>query len=196
MSTQPQLWLLVGGNGAGKSTFHRLVLERLGLPFVNADRLARLAYPDAPEANSYAAARLAEQQRDSLMLQGLSFRYETVYSHPSKIDVVARARSLGYRVIMVVIHLQHSQLNLARVQQRVRERGHTVPDDKVISRIPRTLDHVRRTVPLLDELRVFDNSSAEDPFVPVFSLRDGVLERHQEPLPTWAAALLGGPSLE
>lgn len=27
-----QLWLLVGGNGAGKSTFYRLVLEPLGLP--------------------------------------------------------------------------------------------------------------------------------------------------------------------
>ena len=33
-----QLWLLVGGNGAGKSTFYRLILEPLGLPFVNADR--------------------------------------------------------------------------------------------------------------------------------------------------------------
>jgi dephospho-CoA kinase len=37
-----QLWLLVGGKGAGKSTFYRLVLEPLGFPFVNADRLARL----------------------------------------------------------------------------------------------------------------------------------------------------------
>ena len=44
-----QLWLLVGGNGAGKSTFYRLVLEPLGLPFVNADRLAKLVYPAAAE---------------------------------------------------------------------------------------------------------------------------------------------------
>jgi predicted ABC-type ATPase len=190
LSAQPQLWLLVGGNGAGKTTFHRLVLEPLGLPFVNADRLARLVYPDAPEANSYAAAQLAEQQRDNLLLQGLSFCYETVYSHPSKIDVVARAKGLGYRVIMVLIHLQHNQLNLARVQQRVRERGHTVPEEKVISRIPRTLEHVHRTIPLLDELRVFDNSFAEDPLIPVLSLRDGVLTLHRDPLPAWAAELV------
>ena len=31
----------------------------LGLPFVNADQLARIAYPDAPEAHSYEAAQLA-----------------------------------------------------------------------------------------------------------------------------------------
>ena len=39
MSTRPapysQLWLLVGGNGAGKNTFHRLFLAPYGLPFVN-----------------------------------------------------------------------------------------------------------------------------------------------------------------
>ena len=91
-----QLWLLVGGNGAGKSTFYHLALEPLGLPFVNADRLARLVYPEAPEAHSYAAAQLAEQQRNSLLLSGASFCFETVYSHPSKIDFAARAKALGY----------------------------------------------------------------------------------------------------
>jgi len=59
-----QLWLLVGGNGAG--TFHRLFLEPLGLPFVNADNLAKLIAPDTPEAHGLEAALLAEQQRESL----------------------------------------------------------------------------------------------------------------------------------
>lgn len=62
MTNAKQLWLLVGGNGAGKSTFYRLYLEPLGLPFVNADILARIVYPEAPEAHSYEAAKLAERQ--------------------------------------------------------------------------------------------------------------------------------------
>ena len=89
----------------------------------------------------------------------------------------------------MLIHLQQPELNLARVSQRVHERGHHVPEHKVISRIPRTLAHVRRTIPLVDELRVFDNSSAASPFQPVFSLCDGVLEQHVDPLPAWAASL-------
>ena len=44
--------MLVGGNGAGKSTFYRLALEPLGLPFVNADVLAGVVFPDDPEAHS------------------------------------------------------------------------------------------------------------------------------------------------
>ena len=191
MNRQPQLWLLVGGKGAGKSTFHRVALEGLGLPFVNADRLAQLAYPEAPEANSYAAARLAERQREELLLQGISFCYETVYSHAAKIDAIARAKALGYRIIMVLIHLPEPELNLARLSQRVSERGHHVPDDKVIARIPRMLENVRRSIPLLDELHVFDNSSSETPFLPICSLRDGMVTQHVDPLPGWTAKLLG-----
>jgi predicted ABC-type ATPase len=61
LSERPQLWMRVGGNGAGKSTFYRLALESLGLPVVNADPLARILFPDAPEAPSYEAAQQAER---------------------------------------------------------------------------------------------------------------------------------------
>ena len=145
-----QLWLLVGGNGAGKSTFYRLVLEPLGLPFVNADRLARHVYPEAPKAHSYEAALLAEQQRNTLLLNGASFCFETVYSHPAKIDFVARAKALGYAVIMEVIHLERPELNAARVAQRVREGGHDIPTEKLLQPIPRMLAHVQASIPLCD----------------------------------------------
>lgn len=185
-----QLWLLVGGNGAGKSTFYRLVLEPLGLPFVNADRIAKLVYPDAAEEHSYEAAMLAEQQRNSLLLSGASFCFETVFSHPSKIDFTARAKALGYTVIMVLIHLEQAELNAARVAQRVREGGHDVPTEKLLKRIPRLLDQVKTAIPLCDEVRVLDNSSAEDPFRPVMTITLGKAELHQHPLPAWAKQLL------
>ena len=190
MNSKKQLWILVGGNGAGKSTFYNNFLEPLGLPFVNADILARMVYPDAPEAHSYDAAKLAEQMRRELLLSETSFCFETVYSHPSKIDFVAHAKALGYEVIMVVVHLLSAQLNQARVAERVSEGGHSVPDDKVSSRIPRTLQHVKTSIPLCDRVRVYDNSFEDNPFKPVLSVMDGALERHINPLPDWAEALL------
>ncbi|MCT0226006.1 AAA family ATPase [Synechococcus sp. CS-1328] len=184
--------MLVGGNGAGKSTFYRLYLQPLGVPFVNADVLASVAYPDAPEAHSYEAAKLAEDQRNNLLLRGLSFCFETVYSHHSKIDFVGHAKALGYQVIMVMIHLQSPSLNQARISERVSEGGHDVPADKVVSRIPRMLNHVRTSLPLCDVARVYDNSSADQPFRPVFTVTHGRIERHWDPLPDWAEALLTG----
>ena len=81
-----QPWILVGGNGAGKSTFYELTLKPLGSPFINADLIARELYPENPEANSYNPARVAEQIRREQILAGNTFCFETVFSRPSRID--------------------------------------------------------------------------------------------------------------
>jgi predicted ABC-type ATPase len=130
MNPHKQLWILAGGNGAGKSTFYRTQLAPLGLPFVNADLLAKELYPEAPEAHSYEAARLAAELRGRLLQEGRCFCFETVFSHPSKIDFVAEAKVLGYEVILVFIHLDSVALNQARIAQRVEEGGISYPATK------------------------------------------------------------------
>lgn len=190
MSLKKQLWMLVGGNGAGKSTFYELFLKDLGLPFVNADNLAKIAYPEDPEGRSRDAAMLAEGMRKNLLLSGQSLCFETVYSHPSKIDFVAEAKALGYYVVMVLIHLNDTNLNQARVAERVSEGGHSVPDEKIVARVPRMLSHVRMSIPLCDLLRIYDNSSQDDPYQRVFTIEQGKITKHLDPLPDWAEQLL------
>ena len=185
-----QLWILVGGNGAGKSTFYRLVLKPLGIPFINADQIAREIYPGDPEGNSYNAAKVAEQIRMEQVQAGNTFCFETVFSHPSKIDFLAHARALGYQIILVLIHLEQTGLNIARISQRVSEGGHYVPNEKVEQRIPRTLAHVKKAIPLCDQVRILDNSSTDSPFVPVVSIIEGRTTHHLDPLPEWARCLV------
>ena len=129
---------------------------------MNADRLAKLVYPAAAEEHSYEAA---------LLVSGASFCFETVFSHQSKIDFTARAKALGYTVIMVLIHLEQAELNAARVAQTM-------------------LNQVKTAIPLCDEVRVLDNSSAENPFRPLMTIKPGQVECHQHPLPAWATQLL------
>ncbi len=190
MSNGKQLWLLAGGNGAGKSTFYQQFLASTGLPFINADILAKELDAEQPEAVSYKAAKLAERLRLNLLRTGASFCFETVFSHPSKIDFLASAKSAGYEIILVYIHLQNDQLNLARVAQRVAEGGHSVPSEKIISRIPRTLQHVSDALALVDIARFYDNSSHEAPFAPVASVNRGELKIEKQPLADWAKKIL------
>lgn len=181
-----QLWMLVGGNGAGKSTFYQHALQPLGMPFINADLIAKELFPDDPEGRSYEAARIAENMRFECLQDGHSFCFETVFSHTSKVDFMAHAKALGYEVIMVVIHVESTELNLARISQRVEAGGHHVPPEKVISRIPRTLENVQLAIPLCDQVMVFDNSRIDTPFQPVLTIKRGVREAHLRPLPPWA----------
>ncbi len=185
-----QLWLLVGGNGAGKSTFFELFLKPRTLAFVNADRIARTLSPKGGEDVSYDAAVVAERMRQDLLDQERSFCFETVYSHPSKIDFTAQAKARGYEVILVFIHLDDPSLNLARISQRVSEGGHDVPPKKVRDRLSRTMHNVVQAMPLADEVHLIDNSSWEQPFRRVAVVRHGEVELLMAPTPTWATKLL------
>ncbi len=145
---------------------------------------------EQPEVVSYRAAKLVETLRFNLLQSGISFCFETVFSHPSKIDFLAKAKSLGYDIALVYIHLQSDELNQARVSQRVAEGGHDVPPDKIISRIPRTRQYVSDALPLLDRAQFYDNSSQSEPFISVAAVNNGELHVQQEPLPEWARVML------
>lgn len=196
MNAEKQLWVLAGGNGAGKSTFYRTQLAPRNMPFVNADIVAKLLYPHAPEARSYDAAILAEQIRLQLLQEGRSFCFETVFSHPSKIDFIAQAKTLGYEIILVFIHLNDVALNQARIAQRVSEGGHSVPDEKVMSRIPRVLNLIKQTLPLCDRVYILNNSSINDPFQQVAAIRGKQVNLHQHTIPDWARELLADYLME
>jgi predicted ABC-type ATPase len=138
---------------------------------------------DDPESNSYEAAAAATQLREQLVQEGRNFCFETVFSHTSKIDFLAMAKARGYQIILVYIHLESSELNLARVAQRVGEGGHNVPDEKVLSRIPRTMSNVKAALPLCDRCRFYDNSQADNPMVFVGEYQDGQFSYADEPIP-------------
>lgn len=190
MTTQPELWLLVGGNGSGKSTFYERFLARRNIPLVNADNIARSLWPDAPEKHSYEAALIAERERFRLLDDRQSFCFETVFSHPSKIDFVGAAKAAGFRIRMFCFHLELPDLNKARVASRVKAGGHKVPDRKIESRIPRTLANLRECLGLVDEMHLVDNSSAEQPYLRVATLVDGEWQTHRPELPDWAIRLI------
>lgn len=190
MATPRQLWVLAGGNGAGKTTFYNLYIAKYGIKFVNADSIAKDIDPENTEGFSYHAATLAAKIREDLISQGVSFCFETVFSHESKIDFIAQAKANGYKIILVYIHLFDSSLNEARVKQRVSEGGHDVTTEKIHSRIPRTMKNIKTALSIVDEARILDNSSKDDPFCQIIVMKAGKYEAKVDPLPEWARDLL------
>ncbi|MFD4293298.1 zeta toxin family protein [Rhodococcus sp. NPDC058505] len=157
-----RLDLVVGPNGAGKSTFveQRLAPLLPGSVFVNADVIAKQRWPDSPEEHSYEAARIAATIRDTLIDQGESFIAETVFSHPSKLDLIDRAHRGGYVLALHVV-LVPVDLSVARVAERVIEGGHRVPEDKIRERFARLWPLVADAIGRADHATVYDNSAPD-----------------------------------
>lgn len=157
-----RLDLIVGPNGAGKSTFVEARLAPLlpGSVFVNADVIAKQRWPDSPEEHSYEAARIAATLRDALIAAGESFIAETVFSHPSKLDLVEHARRAGYVVVLHVV-LVPVEVSVARVAERVVEGGHRVPEQKIRERFERVWPLVAAAVDRVDHATVYDNTAPD-----------------------------------
>lgn len=195
--TEPVLVFLAGPNGAGKSTFFRDYLQPLGLPFLNADEIARRLRETVLPAETKDIERIAfeitEKQRASLLSGRLSFCTETVFSDPqgAKLDFLTQARAAGYTTFLVFIGISDSDLSIARVMQRVEAGGHDVPDDKLRGRFPRTLANLREAIPIVNEAFLFDNSSDLDPFRIVVVYSAGQVVRRVDPLPAWTQGLPG-----
>lgn len=159
-----RLDLVVGSNGAGKSTFIELTLAPLlpGSLVVNADEIAKHRWPDVPAKHSYEAARIAAQTRAQLIALGESFIAETVFSHPSKLELIDAAPAARYSVILHAV-LIPEDLAVQRVRHRVASGGHDVPEDKIRGRYRRLWDLVAVAAQRVDAATFYDNSAARGP---------------------------------
>lgn len=189
MSSSPDLYLLAGPNGAGKTTFYERVLAATGLDFINADQIGAFRWPGDEVARAYDAAAEAAAVRERYIAGRRSFITESVFSHPSKVDLVTRALEAGYRVHLRVL-LVPEGLAVARVAQRVVEGGHDVPEDKIRQRHQRLWIYVAQAMERAYETRVYDSSgqSGQD-FVEVARYQYGTLVGDTR-WPNWAPSEL------
>lgn len=156
---RPKLILIAGPNGSGKSTLTR-TLGDAGMDFgvyINPDDIAKHLDGNDLE-NARKAQRIAEKKRLELLEQGISHSFESVMSHPSKIEYLVTARNKGFHVVLIFVGINDPKINVARVSDRVKKGGHDVPTDKIIERYKRTMEMLFDATMEADEALVFDNT--------------------------------------
>ncbi len=195
-SARPVLHLIAGPNGAGKSTLYRYLIQPRypQLAFVNADIHERehLAHIRGALQRSEAARAWADAQRAASLQAGQAFVTETVFSHPSKLQLIRDAQARGFDVALYVVCLDEPRRLLARVRGRVLEGGHAVPADKILARYPRTVANLREAVRLADLSMLFDAAEVDagGPHLVASGMR-GSVQWHGPWQPAWARSVLG-----
>ena len=184
-----RLDLVVGPNGAGKSTLVRLVVQPAWptAVFVNADEIARRRWGPDAEAHAYDSAAIAAATRSHLIARGEPLIAETVFSHPSKLELVDEAVAAGYHVALHAL-LVPEELAVRRVSYRVRSGGHRVPEEKVRQRYQRLWGQVATAVGRVSSATFWDNAGHDGPDQVALSIDGQPVGRPRWPL--WTPAEL------
>lgn len=144
----------------------------------------RLLQLPQEKVNSYVAAVLADAIRRALLAQGSTFTFETVMSSRDKIDFMREAQALGYRTYLYFVATEDPEINISRVQLRVSQGGHDVPQDLIRSRYVRSIGLLDDACSAADRAYIFDNSGeAHECIAEVSEGRE--LTVHAHTLPAW-----------
>jgi predicted ABC-type ATPase len=164
MSESLRVIIIAGPNGAGKTTFAREFLpNEAHCPiFVNADLIAAGLAPFAPETAALQAGRLMLQEIERHFTARDSFAFETTLSGRGYLKSIRRWQAAGYRVKLIFLSLDTADSAIGRVAQRVKQGGHSVPDEVIRRRFSSGLDHFKRLyAPLVDAWALYDNTGSE-----------------------------------
>ena len=137
------------------------------------------------EVDSYLAADIAEFIRQQLLTSQISFSYETVMSHPSKIDFLKYARSQGFKVYLYFIATEDPEINISRVNVRVAQNGHPVKPETVTDRYYKSLDQLREAIRNSDDAYFWDNSGSASSLIADIKEGSKVTIVDVEKVPNW-----------
>ena len=157
------LYIFAGPNGSGKSTLIANFYESgmlNNVKYINADIIAKTIFKDEQgevEKNKKALFNAMKKMNDNAET-GDSVVYETVLSHPSKIDIIKNYKDKGYEIVSIFISPNNPKINIERVLKRAQEGGHDVPQDKIIERFYRSHKLKQELIKLSDNFYEIDNT--------------------------------------
>jgi predicted ABC-type ATPase len=115
--------------------------------------------PFDPDAAAFRADRLMLEEIANHSTAGRSFAFETTLSGLTYSRMIPRWREDRYTVKLIFLSLNSPEEAIGRVEERVRQGGHDIPEDVIRRRFSAGLRNFTKVYrPLVDYWRLVDNS--------------------------------------
>ena len=160
----PEIYVIGGPNGAGKTTSAKSLLPELlhCNEYINADAIAAALSPFNPESVSLQSGRLMLDRIHHLASQKTNFSFETTMASRSFAPFLVDCKKDNYKINLIFLWLEASDLALDRVKGRVASGGHDIPIDTILRRYKRSIDNFLNIYsPLADDWFLYNNSLTE-----------------------------------
>ena len=148
----PEIIVFAGPNGSGKTTLTRMT--QINGVYINTDDIKRSTF-----CNDLEAAVKAEELRESMLEKRKDFTFETVLSTDRNLKLLKRAKEKGYFVRCIYVLTSDFTINISRVMMREKMGGHTVPEEKIISRYKRAINLIPELLEICDIAHIYDNTN-------------------------------------
>lgn len=158
-----KLYIIAGCNGAGKTTASYTILPEIldCKEFVNADEIAKGISPFQPERAGIEAGRLMLKRIKKLLESGNNFAFETTLSTRSYVQFVNRAKQQNYQITCLFFWLDSEELAISRVETRVKEGGHHIPEEVIRRRYKTGLENFFKLFLAIVDNWLFVNNSGD-----------------------------------
>ncbi|HKP41704.1 AAA family ATPase [Mycobacterium sp.] len=162
-----RLYVLAGVNGAGKSSIGGAMFRAAGSDYYNPDEAARALIAANPGLDQTKANATAWHQGRRLLERAIKerkdFALETTLGGSTIPRLLTEAASQGIEVRIWYVGLASAELHIERVRNRVQAGGHDIPESSIRRRWRHSRLNLIQLLPVLTELRVYDNSADADP---------------------------------
>ena len=199
MAAPPTFTVIMGCNGAGKTTWKRANYDRLPPRHYDLDAVAGGIGDWNNRKVQRRALEIAHAVIDRAVAAGQDFGTEITYAGPPRAGMVRQLREHGYRIEGIYVGTENPDINIERVAHRVRSlTGHDSEPERIRERHRRSLDNVLRDGAAFDRLVLLDNSTHHEDRRPrpttQCALERGRRQEDAAPAATWCRAWLENPS--
>lgn len=156
------LYLIGGPNGSGKTTLaNSIITHHENIKFINADEIAR----ENNISLDTIAGRIVLEKMDEVFSTHDSFIFETTLAGKFPGKLIKRAHDSGYKIEFLYVILSSVEQNITRVQERVKQGGHSVPENVIRRRYDKSLFNFDNVYKLVDNWHLYDNTGIKHQLV-------------------------------
>ena len=130
------------------------------------------------------AGREAIHRQEALLTQGVDFAMEMTLAGHRELILLQRAREAGYKVTLVYIGVDSTDMLLGHITQRVIDGGHDVPTEDVDRRYIRSMVNLAIALQSVDRAFVLDNTGQR--YRLLLTLEGDRVKHLSRNLPRWA----------
>ncbi|MGC4130363.1 MAG: zeta toxin family protein [Bergeyella sp.] len=191
----PDLYIITGSNGAGKSSvgLHYLP-ENVKYTIFDGDKLfmqkSREFWKKGIKSHKECkklAIEIVEKTFENLMENAINnrsdFAYEGHFTNDATWDIPKKFKNHGYTLTLVFFGLTDTNLSQLRVIGRTKEGGHYVEPDTLAANFYGNLEKLDIYYPIFDTVKIFDTSTTEH--IELAQIENGIPVFSEPELPEW-----------